>query len=340
MKFSKYSDIENSYRNNTIQHIISMGFDHGEWQVEEKCHGGNFSIWYDGDTFRCARRTDFLDENEKFNNWKKILEENKDAVIGIWNDLKDDSNDENVVVVYGELFGGSYSHPDVEKVPGSVKIQQGVQYTPDNLFYAFDIKYNGSYISLYDAENLFKRYDMFYARPLFRGTFEECMKYPNDEQSRIPEWLGLPKVENNISEGVVLKPIEAKYFGCGGRCILKNKNERWSEKTQKKKVKTSEPLSDSATTILEEISTYFSENRLKNVLSKIGLVTQKDFGKIMKDFQEDVYKDYKKDHDDNWETYDIDQLSDKEKKVVHKRACAVGTGLIRANFQNIIDGNF
>jgi len=345
MKFKKFASIDNVSRTKTINYIIEMGFSEGEWEVQEKCHGSNFSIWYDGETMKPAKRSQFIQTDDNFNNCKKVIGELEENVKALWKELDDEYHDENEdnveVSIFGEIFGGSYSHPDVEKVKGATRVQSGVFYSPDNLFYGFDIMVNGRYLDTKTVEELFERYDFFYAKPLFRGTFKECLEYSNKFQTNIPKWLGLPEIEDNICEGVVLRPVEPKFFGCGSRVILKNKNEKWSEKAHKQKsVKTVEPLSENAQKILDEVSLYFTENRLKNVLSKIGQVTQKDFGKVMKAFQEDVYEDFNKDHEGD-DSFNLDLLEDKkEAKTVHKRACSVGSGIVRSNFQNIIDGTF
>jgi Rnl2 family RNA ligase len=340
-KVSRIDKIEKCYE---FRYDIEVKNTHNFFANGILVHNSNFSIWYDGETIRAAKRSQFIQDDDGFNNWKKVVGELEDNVKNLWKELDDEYHDEtedNVeIAIFGEIFGGSYPHPDVEKVKGATMIQKGVYYTPDNLFYGFDIKVNGRYLDTKTVEELFERYDFFYAKPLFRGTFEECMNYPNDEQSRIPGWLGLPTIDDNICEGVVLRPVEPKFFACGSRAILKNKNERWAEKAKKQKtIKKETVLSENAELIVEDLSLYFTENRLRNVLSKIGQVTNKDFGLIMRDFQADAYKDFNKDHEDD-DRYNVDALDKDEQKIVHKRACAIGAGLIRGNFQNIIDGTF
>ena len=51
--------------------------------------------------------------------------------------------------------------------------------------------------------------------------FEECLKYSNLFQTKIPEMYGLEPIENNIAEGVVIKPVKDLRFGNGQRVILK-----------------------------------------------------------------------------------------------------------------------
>jgi len=46
-----------------------------------------------------------------------------------------------------------------------------------------------------------------YGKTIFRGTFEECLKYSNSFSSQVFVWMGLSKLEDNIFEGVVIKPV-------------------------------------------------------------------------------------------------------------------------------------
>ena len=49
--------------------------------------------------------------------------------------------------IFGELFGGYYPDKSVPKVQDATRLQQGVFYSPDNDFCAFDLRiYNGSYL--------------------------------------------------------------------------------------------------------------------------------------------------------------------------------------------------
>ena len=47
---------------------------------------------------------------------------------------------------------------------------------------------------------------------------------------------------------------------------------------------------------MEEISQYINENRVNNVISHVGEVTEKDIGKIIGLTSKDVLEDYNKDY--------------------------------------------
>lgn len=81
------------------------------------------------------------------------------------------------------------------------------------------------------------------------------------------------------------------------RVILKNKNARWAEKKQRKKSAEPEvPLPEHIVELRDLALEYVNENRLDNVLSKIGEVTIKDFGRVLGAFNKDVSDDFQKDN--------------------------------------------
>ena len=84
---------------------------------------------------------------------------------------------------------------------------------------------------------------------------------------------------------------------------------------------------------LEELNSYVTENRLKNVISKIGKITDKDFGVLSKAFFEDIKEEFIKEHGGQA----LSILNIKEIKKVFTRNYQT---LLRNNFLNIIDGNF
>lgn len=341
MQFKKYSEIENIYRQKYINYMIEQSLNGGEFSISEKTHGSNLSFLYNGKEIQVAKRTSILNPGQKFFDWELMLDEYKETVYNIWELIfrKYNFNTEEIII-YGELFGGTYDHPDIKKDPIVMKIQKGIFYSPQNHFYPFDIKVNGRYIDVDTFNSICEQLNILYAKTLFRGTFEECLEYPNEFQTHIPNWLGLPPIKDNICEGIVIKPIYPKFFGNGQRVILKNKNEKWSEKANKGSENRRGPkikivVSEKIQNIFNEINNLITENRLQNVLSKFGSVTQKDFGKLSGLYIRDILLEYKKDNDDK-----INSLEKKDKKILNKMVGKESSTLIRSNFLNIIDGNF
>jgi len=331
MEFIKYSSIENSYRDQFLDKIRQEGKDGGEWVVTEKVHGAQFTIYYDGAQFRVSSRTAFLEETDDFYNWQIILADNKECVKKLYDMLKIEGSEMHQVSVYGELFGGSYPHPDVPKIKEAKRLQKGVYYHPGNLFYAFDIRVDGQYLTVDETTPLFETSGLFYARTLLRGSLEECIQYPNDFISKISQWLDLPQIPDNIAEGVVIKPVQPRFLRVGDRVILKSKNEKFKERKTKKNRQhfpDEKPLSDEAKDLQEEIEALVTENRLDNVLSKQPEMPyplpENYFGQIMKAFAADVHEDFNKDFAQRME-----QLEKKEQKVITKALNQAAAQLVR-----------
>lgn len=311
MEFKKFGSIENVERQKFIDSVLMQGIT-CPWYVSEKVHGANFSIMYDG-VLQCGKRTDLVSEGEKFYNHVPVKERYAENIINLFNHLGC-----NELVVFGELYGGN--------------VQSGVYYRKDQDFYAFDIVVDGKYLPVSKANELFEQFGFFYAKTLLKGTFTEAVEYPNKFDSTIPGLLG-EEVVDNICEGTVIRPEIPYFLPCGSRVILKNKNDKWQEKTKTRKIKTEIVLSDEVTAALEEASAYISENRLKNVLSKMGAVTQQDFGKITGMFTKDVIEDFIED-------FNINSLEKGDQKILTKQISRECGNLLRTNFVNILDGSF
>jgi len=333
MDFKKYASIENSDRAEIIEKIKEQGFYDLEYIVQEKVHGANACFITDGMQVVSAKRTGLVTSDEKFYNIETVQEKYTPKILLLYNIIVERFEDISQIAVYGELFGGLYPHPEVKKKPDAVRLQKGIYYSPDNEFYAFDILINSNqYLNTDTVNELFEAAGFIYAKTLFRGSLEECLKYPNKFQSQISRWLGLPQFEDNICEGVVIRPVEPCFFGNHARVMLKNKNEKWEEKSYQKKRKPIEKeevaFSEAAQNLMEEVARYITENRLNNVISKIGEVTQKESGKILgllgKDSLEDFLKDYQSDYEN---------LEKNEQKAINKFVNAEAVKLVKAYFK-------
>ena len=336
--FHEYSSIENSYRTKTVNMIVDMGLSQvlTEWVVTCKIHGSNFSFWYDGTTHRNGKRTSLIAEGDNFYNCQQVIEDNQDKITQMYNVLNL-TKDTDTLTVFGELFGGTYPHPDVKRNTAATAVQKGIYYSPDNLFYAFDIKVNGVYVDYDKCVEIFEKVNLFHAKILFKGSLKDALAYPNEFESTIPALLGLPPIPNNICEGVIVKPVINKYFNDGSRVILKNKNDKWKErasasKNPKAPKEAEEPLMDDAQKLKDEMMSLVCENRLHNVISKIGQVTNKDFGKILGEFMKDVIKDFEKDNHE--EFLKIDESIQKQ---IRKSVMTKSSTLIRSQFIDILD---
>lgn len=335
MIFKTYNSIENAYQTRVIDQIRLQSFWEEIFIVQEKVHGANFSFFSDGKEIKIGKRTAFIDKDEKFFNAHHILEHYKKNVMEVFKKVKTIYPDVETVVIYGELFGGGYKHKEVEPVKDAVKVQKGIEYAPHNEFYAFDIKLNGTtYLDIDITNQIFEETGFFYAKILFQGTLEEALKFPNDFDSKIPAWLGLPEIENNMCEGTIVKTLKTKYFGNGSRVILKNKNEKWTEKS--KMVRKERPaqkevrFSENAQNIWDEIQKYATINRLNNVVSKIGEFEPKMVGKVIGLFSKDILEDFEKDFQKAFTT-----IEKEEQKRINKKLNSLVIDVVKEELMTV-----
>lgn len=150
MEFKKYSEIENTYREDFIAKVRDAGFDDPEkfvYACFTKIDGSNFSMILDeNDEFHCAKRTSFLtpEESAKFSRSNVVIEkmhmpelmkEIKEYIKNFYADEISFIKSENFILhLYGELCGGMYRHKEVEPVKEAAKIQGRVSYHPDNIY--------------------------------------------------------------------------------------------------------------------------------------------------------------------------------------------------------------
>jgi len=343
MKHRKYKSIVGVWSQKEVDYLKLMGFSHPsiKWCVTEKVHGSNLAMYMNQNEFKVAKRNSFIKDGENFFQYLSLKESNGYKIRNLWDQLVYEDYDVNELIVYGELFGGSYPHPDVEKLQNVRRIQKGVYYSPNLNFYCFDILLNGEFLPMDVVCRLCEKVNIFYAKILFIGTFDECFEYPNQFQTNIPKWLGLPLLDpnekhvitrhvpkvgldlldevvfedkeieyyGNICEGIVIKPIDVLRYDDGSRLILKSKNDIFLETSKEKKSirKKHHDLSEHAMDTLEKIVIYINENRLRNVLSKIGTFTRKDFRKVFDAFKRDVYEDFNVNHDNLRDMEKIDK---------------------------------
>lgn len=338
LSFKKYSSIENHFNSDFMEHVVQEMPQDLQYVVQEKVHGANTSFLCDGVEVKFAKRTSVLAEDEKFYNYPELFEAYKAKVIKLFNRIKESHPETTNISVFGEMFGGVYPHNDVQASKTLATIQKGVCYTPGHEFYGFDIYVsdgeNGNYLPVEEVNELFEIEGFFYAKTLFQGALSECLQYPNAFQSKISEWLGLPAIDDNICEGIVIRPVTPMYLRNGSRVLIKSKNERFAEKKSVKKrnklFAEPVPYSDQLKALVAEVGAYVTENRLINVISHIGEVqVPKDFGKIMGMFSKDVLEDFLKEHGG-----DYVGLDKSEQKLFNKEMNKLSTALVRKFYMN------
>ena len=335
LQFKKYNSIENTFDKTFIEKIFDEGFDNQEFVVQEKVHGSNFSFITDGVNVNVGKRTALIEANEKFYDYEELLEQYKPKVITLFSAVKESIPTTETITIFGEMFGGKYPHPDVKNNNKLTLIQKGVYYCPQHEFYAFDLyittNETGKYLPIDEANGFFEKFGFFYAKTLFRGSLKDCLQYPNEFQSVIAEWLGLPPIEGNVCEGVIIRPVVTAYLHNGARVVLKNKNAKFAEK---KSVKKRAPKLFVKPTYSEELNAllliadeYITENRLANVVSHIGEFSIKDFGKLIGMFSKDILEDFLKEHSGRYAG-----IEKSEQKILNSHVSTLATNMIKRTY--------
>lgn len=286
--FHKYGSLVNHYVEKFISSMMMNGVDGGDWVATEKIHGANFSFWTDGDTVWIGKRSGVIGDGHNFFSSFKLEKYFPDIKV-IYGNLVDAGIAENgdVMVIYGEIFGGSFFG---QQEPGSKSVQGGMNYHPGTEFAAYDIMvypldgedYCLSYLEMLEMIG----HGVPLCPEVARGDFYTLLKLDNNFQSLVPAMFNLeiPEGEWAQSEGFVIRPLDGEKYIKGGRCIIKSKNEKFNERGGKTKTAGDKTAASKLTAEEEQLymrfSIYFNQARFESVVSKFGDVTWKDFGKL------------------------------------------------------------
>ena len=325
MEFIKFPSIEGVWREKYIEKVkgyLSKQCNSCDWIVQEKIHGANFSIITDGINVKYASRNRVLSLDDNFYSFQDCVEKNglKEKTIKVFFDLKARGYTQiNYIQIYGELCGGHYPNCENNFKP----IQKGVYYSPEIEFVAFgDILINGDeFLNRNVAVEILEGAGFHVSPVLFKtDEFDNVVNYKNEFESEIFKLFDLPKIEGNICEGVVIKPVDDFVLHDGSRVVLKSKNEKFMEKAKElKQKKLKKELSEDEKNFLNEIFKYITENRFNNVVSKISNISDKDFGKLLVEFQKDIENEFIKDVGlEIWNVY----MSHKNIRKLFSKECA------------------
>lgn len=309
MEFQRFSSLENTYRQNLIDKVQYEGKDGGLWMATEKLHGANFSFWCDGKEVKVASRTQFVDGT--FYNCQAVINRYSQGVLETHQALLCEGA---VLVIYGELFGGN--------------VQKEVQYGEKD-FRGFDVSINGQIAEKVEAFGIIRFASIKTVPVIHTGTFAECLALSNTFKSTLtPE----DYEEENTSEGLVIEPVEPSWFNNGSRVYFKNKTEGFSEKKRVPKEKVVFELSETESELMNLLLEYNTEQRVSNVISKIGEVTNKDFGKILGLTTQDLLEEFTKETERNLKVEAADNWKD-----FNKILSAEITKVVREQFLKVLE---
>ena len=302
--FSEYEKMPENFNQYGQNEKLVKDMNKLKWVVTEKVHGANFSFVYQNKNLQFAKRKDLLKWNDDFFGFQSVISKIETRIISLFEQLSFDFKADKYIV-YGELFGGHYPHQDVVPEPNVQAIQTGVYYTPEISFCAFDIAFvkegKKEYLDYDLTVSYFEKFSIFHAKILFSGKLNEALEFNKRISSTIPALLNLPLIEDNLIEGIVVKPL--KHNGLiqnDERPVVKLKNAEFKEQKFHQAQNWSyipevSSHSEELTFLIEDLRTYITENRLNSVLSKIGAIDFQNIQRmenIYNEFVEDVLLDF------------------------------------------------
>ena len=305
-EFSGYEKMPDSLKKIGLTEKDLSNMDKLKWVATEKIHGANFSFSYEDGHLKYSKRREYLSWNDDFFGFQLVVSRLEDPILRLFEYLSNTIAGSKYIL-YGELFGGKYPHPNVEITNKNLQaIQTGVYYAPDIHFYAFDIAVvdddgEKSYLDYETVVSYAEQFSIPYVKPLFIGKFNEAVNFNIRINSPVPKELGLPELEHNLIEGIVVKPYQKDSTLFSKRPIIKIKNpefeeeERFHQAEKWSFVPNISSKSEDLSFITSEIKTYVSTNRLESVVSKVGaldLNNSQRMLEIQSEFLQDVLTDF------------------------------------------------
>ena len=120
-----------------------------------------------------------------------------------------------------------------------------------------------------------------FANPLQRGTFETCLDFSVRFNTEVPSILGLPEVNGNAAEGVVIRPLVEPVIGRGEgtreRRMIKRKIPEFPEKQYRhvnwrdaRAARVTQFVDEAESLLRFEMLASVTSQRLDNAVSKVG----------------------------------------------------------------------
>lgn len=324
MEFKRYASIprnikiDNSSLSFDVQYLLSKGYGETKCVYQQKVHGSNIAVYYNGDKYKVSKRSKFISESDNFFGgiWIELLEEVKEPLDNIYQDLKKLFPHMTHAAFHAELAGGNYGNKKEGKL-----IQGNTDYHEKNFFYFFDIRIfweddNGvktKLISPTKSVPLFEKYSIFHAKILGEGTLYELLQL-KDFKNYVSKELSGGQLRE--SEGIVIKSIDPdKLYIHDKRIVVKVINPAFdlTKKEGGKEKKKEVEISLEVYKYSKAFESLCTEVNLGKCLGNMGIsednFTPKKIGEILKFVIEDI-------HGDLSELYP--NITPQEKKYVNK----------------------
>ncbi|MDT9683436.1 RNA ligase family protein [Streptomyces sp. TRM76323] len=313
--FKKYPSLTNHYKvpkDRYLRNFLQEGTPLGStlFYATEKVDGTNISVNIDTNTgkYIFAGRNRFLDENDSEKLYLDLPKILTDEVVNEMIDkLKQLGFDNDVVHIYGELYG--------------FKIQKqnyNISENHERSVVLYDILVNqgaNEYLHL----NL---HDLLMVVP------QELLPHLIDSGLQtLSKWLENEPYEESfyggINEGFVFKPAKRHVYYENKQSYLgvKYKTDKYLEVKKVKAPKKSQYEVNNPE-LVSDIERYITVNRVMNLVSHGGITLEfKNFGALVKELAEDVYKEYIRDESESeiMKKYTFDDIHEATFKTLNKQ---------------------
>lgn len=173
----------------------------GVWVATEKIHGAHLVVGCDGKSARIGKRKAWLEDGDPFFGWQLLRASLLESVRAVQAELG------GSVRLYGEIFGGAYPHGDVAALGGLSAVQTGIWYSPGIHYSVFDVVIDDrEFLAHREVEALATSHGLVTAPLLGRGMRRDIDALPTRFDSLVAASFGLPPIEGNVAEGLVVKP--------------------------------------------------------------------------------------------------------------------------------------
>lgn len=295
--FQKYVKIQNHYQSKFIYKFKQEfpDLENYKYIIQEKIDGGNISIIFTSneEKYEIAKRSKILDADDNIfaiKGWIKNYDKELKVFQNIANELG------KQVTIFGEAYGSG--------------VQKRIDYGEDKYFKMFDMVVDGQYqtqdaiLLILSKEGIT---DLLVPTIAVVDSLTEALEISTEFNSKLID------KEDNLCEGVVIKPYEKVIINNGGSIFyIKKKNEKFFEKGTKKINR--KPMDSDLLALQTTFRSYINENRVLSVFSKEGEIDDtKQIGTYIKLVLADAKEDFLAD-DDNQEK--LDALDTKEMKIV------------------------
>lgn len=179
----------------------------------EKIHGAQLVVGLGarGDV-HVGKRKAWLRPDEPFFGWQALRAELHEAarVMRSAAVRRAFAHEDDDFVVFGELHGGRYPHPDVPPVAPFTAVQTGIWYAPDLRWSPFaalvarPFEPDGTLLAFHELAELAELAAVRVPPVLARGARAVVTAAPERFPSRVAGTYGLPSLPGNVAEGFVV----------------------------------------------------------------------------------------------------------------------------------------